>query len=37
MKVENDGFKMWANYLEAIDNYTGGNDAQFGRFMRILC
>ena len=37
MKVENDGFKIWANYLEAIDNYTGGNDAQFGRFMRILC
>ena len=33
----NDGFKMWANYLEAIDNYTNGNDEQFGRFMRILC
>ena len=37
MKVINDGFKMWSNYLEAIDNFTNGNDAQFGRFMRILC
>ena len=33
----NDGFKMWANYLEAIDSYTKNDDAQFGRFMRILC
>ena len=37
MKVINDGFKMWSNYLEAIDSYTKGNDEQFGRFMRILC
>jgi len=37
MKVINDGFKMWSNYLEAIDSYTSGDDAQFGRFMRILC
>ena len=37
MKKENDGFKMWVNYLEAIDNYTKGDDKQFGRFMRILC
>ena len=37
MKKENDGFKMWANYLEAIDSYTKNDDAQFGRFMRILC
>ena len=37
MKVQNDGFKMWSNYLEAIDCYTGGDDKQFGRFMRILC
>lgn len=37
MKKENDGFKMWANYLEAIDNYTKNDDAKFGRFMRILC
>ena len=37
MKVQNDGFKMWSNYLEAIDSYTGGDDAKFGRFMRILC
>ncbi len=37
MKVQNDGFKMWSNYLEAIDSYTGGDDKQFGRFMRILC
>lgn len=37
MKVINDGFKMWSNYLEAIDSYTNGDDKQFGRFMRILC
>ena len=37
MKKINDGFKMWANYLEAIDSYTKNDDAQFGRFMRILC
>lgn len=37
MKKENDGFKMWSNYVEAIDNYTKGNDEKFGRFMRILC
>ena len=37
MKVINDGFKMWSNYVEAIDSYTKGNDEQFGRFMRILC
>jgi hypothetical protein len=37
MKVINDGFKMWSNYLEAIDSYTGGDDEKFGRFMRILC
>ena len=37
MKKENDGFKMWANYVEAIDSYTKGSDEQFGRFMRILC
>lgn len=37
MKVQNDGFKMWSNYLEAIDNFTNGDDKQFGRFMRILC
>lgn len=37
MKQINDGFKMWANYLEAIDSYTKNDDAQFGRFMRILC
>lgn len=37
MQVQNDGFKMWSNYLEAIDSYTKGNDEQFGRFMRILC
>ena len=36
-KVINDGFKMWANYVEAIDSYTKGDDEQFGRFMRILC
>ena len=37
MKKINDGFKMWVNYLEAIDSYTKKDDAQFGRFMRILC
>lgn len=37
MKVINDGFKMWANYIEAIDNFTKKDDAQFGRFMRIIC
>ena len=37
MQVQNDGFKMWSNYLEAIDSYTNGDDAKFGRFMRILC
>jgi hypothetical protein len=37
MKVINDGFKMWSNYLEAIDNFTGGDDKKFGRLMRILC
>ena len=37
MKKENDGFKMWANYVEAIDSYTKGDDKQFGRFMRVLC
>ena len=37
MKKENDGFRMWANYVEAIDNYTKGDDKQFGRFMRVLC
>ena len=37
MQVINDGFKMWSNYLEAIDSYTKNDDAQFGRFMRILC
>ena len=36
-KQLNDGFKMWANYVEAIDSYTKNDDAQFGRFMRILC
>ena len=36
-KILNDGFKMWANYLEAVDNFTKGDDAQFGRFMRIIC
>jgi len=36
-KQINDGFKMWGNYVEAIDSYTKGNDAQFGRLMRILC
>lgn len=33
----NDGFKMWANYLQAIDEFTKGDDKQFGRFMRIIC
>ena len=37
MKQVNDGFKMWANYLQAIDEFTKNDDAQFGRFMRILC
>ena len=37
MKVQNDGFKMWSNYVEAIDNFTGNDDAKFGRFMRIIC
>lgn len=36
-KQVNDGFKMWANYLEAIDNYTKNDDEKFGRFMRIIC
>lgn len=36
-KTVNDGFKMWANYLEAVDKYTKGDDAKFGRFMRIIC
>lgn len=36
-QVINDGFKMWANYLEAIDNFTKGDDKEFGRLMRILC
>ena len=36
-QVMNDGFKMWANYVEAIDSYTKGDDEKFGRFMRILC
>lgn len=36
-KQINEGFKMWANYVEAIDSYTKNDDAQFGRFMRILC
>lgn len=36
-KQINDGFKMWGNYVEAIDSYTKGDDAQFGRLMRILC
>ena len=36
-KQVNDGFKMWANYLQAIDEFTKGNDEQFGRFMRIIC
>lgn len=36
-KIINDGFKMWANYVEAIDNFTKGDDEKFGRFMRIIC
>jgi hypothetical protein len=36
-QVINDGFKMWANYLEAIDTFTKGDDAKFGRLMRVLC
>lgn len=36
-QVINDGFKMWANYVEAVDNFTKGNDEKFGRFMRIIC
>lgn len=36
-KQINDGFKMWGNYVEAIDNFTKGDDKEFGRFMRILC
>jgi hypothetical protein len=36
-KQLNDGFKMWGNYLQAIDEFTKGDDAQFGRFMRIIC
>jgi hypothetical protein len=36
-KQINDGFKMWGNYLKAIDDFTKNNDEQFGRFMRIIC
>lgn len=36
-KQVNDGFKFWANYLQAIDEFTKGDDAAFGRFMRIIC
>ena len=36
-KQINDGFKMWGNYLQAVDEYTKNNDEQFGRFMRIIC
>lgn len=36
-KQINDGFKMWGNYLEAVDNFTKGDDEKFGRFMRIIC
>ena len=36
-KQVNDGFKMWGNYLQAIDEFTKGDDAKFGRFMRIIC
>jgi hypothetical protein len=36
-QIKNDGFKMWSNYVEAIDNFTKGNDEQFGRYMRIIC
>lgn len=35
-KIQNDGFKMWANYVEAVDNFTKGDDKQFGRYMRII-
>jgi hypothetical protein len=35
--IVNDGFKMWANYVEAVDKFTKGNDEKFGRFMRIIC
>ena len=36
-QIVNDGFKFWANYLQAIDEFTKGDDAEFGRFMRIIC
>lgn len=36
-QVINDGFKMWSNYLEAVDNFTKGDNEKFGRFMRIIC
>ena len=36
-QIVNDGFKFWANYLQAIDEFTKGDDAKFGRFMRIIC
>jgi hypothetical protein len=36
-QIINDGFKMWSNYLEAIDNFTKGDDKEFGRLMRVLC
>lgn len=36
-KLINNCFKMWSNYVEAIDNYTKNDDEKFGRFMRILC
>jgi hypothetical protein len=36
-KQINDGFKMWGNYLKAIDDFTKNDDEQFGRFMRIIC
>jgi hypothetical protein len=35
--IVNDGFKMWANYVEAVDKFTKGNDEKFGPFMRIIC
>ena len=28
-KQLNDGFKMWANYVEAIDSYTKNDDAKY--------
>lgn len=31
------GFKMYPNYVKAIDDFTKGNDEQFGHYMRILC